>query len=135
MTCAGQLQRNQTLMTIRGPAYYVCPYLWSRTTKTGQWACLTTASETLPISARLMPPWPLLPTTISPALVSSAKATISCGTPPSLKCTCATVPPADCTSSTASSSIYRPLCSDRLSSSSSSIGSSSSAPSGSAASG
>src|SRR5215211_6265959 len=49
---------------------------------------------------------------------------------PSLQCTCATVPPADCTSSTASSSISRPLCSDRLSSSSSSIGSSSSAPSG-----
>jgi hypothetical protein len=36
---------------------------YSRTAITGQWACLTTASETLPIKALLIPPRPLLPTT------------------------------------------------------------------------
>src|SRR5215204_6173215 len=38
-----------------------------RSTKTGQWACRTTNSETLPIRARSTPPTPRLPSTISPA--------------------------------------------------------------------
>src|SRR5215211_8993802 len=37
-----------------------------RTTKTGQWACRTTESDTLPIKALLIPPNPRLPTTTSP---------------------------------------------------------------------
>src|SRR5215208_735583 len=49
-------------------------FRYSRTTKTGQWACLTTESETLPIKARLIPPRPLLPSTISPAPIYERKA-------------------------------------------------------------
>ena len=48
-----------------------------RTTKTGQCACRTTLSATLPISALLTPPWPRLPITIRPAPISSARRTIS----------------------------------------------------------
>ena len=44
-----------------------------RTIITGQWAWRTTESETLPISARLTPPRPLLPMTMSPAPTSSAR--------------------------------------------------------------
>jgi hypothetical protein len=51
----------------------VCP----RTTTTELEACRTTESETLPISARLIPPSPRLPTAMSPAPTSSARATIS----------------------------------------------------------
>src|ERR671911_3162839 len=58
---------------------------YSRTIMTGQWACLTTESDTLPISARLTPPSPLLPITIRSAPSSSAKATISRGTAPILR--------------------------------------------------
>src|SRR5215204_2062984 len=48
-----------------------------RTTKTGQCACRTTLSDTLPISALLTPPRPRLPVTIKPAPISSLKLTIS----------------------------------------------------------
>jgi hypothetical protein len=44
---------------------------------TAQWAWRTTLSETLPISARLIPPRPLLPIAISPAPTSSARARVS----------------------------------------------------------
>jgi hypothetical protein len=46
---------------------------YSRTIRTGQWACLTTESETLPIKARLTPPNPLLPMMIKPAPISSLR--------------------------------------------------------------
>jgi hypothetical protein len=49
----------------------------SRTTNTGQCACRKTASDTLPVSALLIPPTPRAPITIRPAPISSAKATIS----------------------------------------------------------
>ncbi len=55
--------------------YRVCAPL-SRTTNTGQWACLTTESETPPISALLRAPSPLLPITIVPASSSSLSLTI-----------------------------------------------------------
>jgi hypothetical protein len=61
-----------------------CPY--SRTTRTGQCACRTTESDTLPIKALLIPPWPLLPSTISPAPISSASPTTSGATRPSIRC-------------------------------------------------
>src|ERR687897_2238510 len=48
-------------------------FYYSRTIRTGQWACLTTESETLPISARLTPPNPLLPRMIKPAPISSLR--------------------------------------------------------------
>src|SRR5919107_3280008 len=76
-----------------GLLYAACSFS-GRTTNTGQWACLTTESETLPISARRTPPSPLLPITIRSAPSSSAKATISRSTAPILRCVPATVPPA-----------------------------------------
>ena len=48
-----------------------------RTTITGQRACLTMESETLPMRARLTPPSPLLPKAIRPAPISSATRTTS----------------------------------------------------------
>jgi hypothetical protein len=51
--------------------------LHPRTTNTGQWAWRVTESETLPIKALLIPPRPLLPITIRPAPMSSARWTIS----------------------------------------------------------
>ena len=53
------------------PPYGFHSFSW-RTTKTGQWACLTTESETLPVRDRLIPPLPLLPMTIRPAPSSCA---------------------------------------------------------------
>ena len=67
-----------------GLLYAACSFS-GRTTNTGQWACLTTESETLPISARRTPPSPLLPITIRSAPSSSAKATISRSTAPILR--------------------------------------------------
>ena len=69
----------------------VSPY--SRTMVTGQWACLTTASETLPNKALLSLPWPLLPITINPAPISSASSTISSSALPSRRWVSLTVPP------------------------------------------
>jgi hypothetical protein len=58
----------------RGTRPYPARCIFSgRTISTGQWAWRTTESETLPISARLTPPKPRLPITISPAPSSSAK--------------------------------------------------------------
>src|SRR5215207_4344080 len=79
-----------------------CFYL--RTTKTGQWACRTTESETLPIKALLIPPNPRLPTTTSPTPNSSARSTTSAAGLPVLKYTSATVPPTARTFSTSASS-------------------------------
>src|SRR5215204_4265203 len=67
-----------------GLLYAACPFS-GRTTNTGQWAWRTTESDTLPISARLTPPSPLLPITIRSAWSSSAKATISRSTAPILR--------------------------------------------------
>jgi hypothetical protein len=65
----------------RAPAH---PYtLPPRTTITGQWACATTASETLPIMALLILPRPLVPTT-NPAPNSSARPTVSAAGDPVL---------------------------------------------------
>src|ERR687896_2710042 len=69
------------------------PVSYSRTTNTGQWACLTTDSETPPISALLRPPRPLLPITIVPAPSSSLSLTISLSGSPALRCFSATFPP------------------------------------------
>src|SRR5918996_1114127 len=69
------------------------PVSYSRTTNTGQWACLTTDSETLPISALLTAPRPLLPITIVPTPSSSLSFTISLSGSPALRCVSATVPP------------------------------------------
>src|SRR5215211_2101989 len=66
---------------------------YSRTMVTGQWACLTTASETLPIKALLSLPCPLLPMTINPAPISSASSTISSSARPSLRYVSLTAPP------------------------------------------
>src|SRR3712207_7683973 len=44
-----------------------------RTTKTGQCACRTTLSDTLPISALLTPARPRLPITIRPAPISRSE--------------------------------------------------------------
>ena len=52
-------------------------FSYSRTTNTGQWACLITDSETPPISALRMAPSPLLPITIVPTSSSSLSRTIS----------------------------------------------------------
>ena len=68
----------------------VSPY--SRTMVTGQWACRTTASETLPNKALLSLPWPLLPITINPAPISSANSTISSSALPSRRWVSLTVP-------------------------------------------
>ncbi len=69
-----------------------------RTTRTGQWACRTTLSETLPIRARLKPPSPRLPMTISPAPNSSLSLTIAWSFGPCIcRCAPATVPPASST--------------------------------------
>ena len=57
----------------RGTRPYPARCFSGRTIKTGQWAWRTTESETLPISARLTPPKPRLPITMSPAPSSSAK--------------------------------------------------------------
>ena len=48
---------------------------------TGQWACRTTASETLPNKALLSLPCPLLPITINPAPISSATDYLLVGSP------------------------------------------------------
>src|ERR671917_1800498 len=69
------------------------PFSYSRTTNTGQWACLTTDSETLPISALLRPPSPLLPITIVPTPSSSLSLTISLSGSPVSRCVSATFPP------------------------------------------
>src|SRR5688572_15338820 len=53
------------------------PVSYSRTIRTGQWACLTTDSETLPIRDLFRPPRPLLPITIVPTPSSSLSLTIS----------------------------------------------------------
>jgi hypothetical protein len=45
-------------------------YAYPQTTRTGQWACPTTESQTLPIRARRTLPRPLLPITISLFMVS-----------------------------------------------------------------
>src|SRR3712207_1339087 len=79
----------------------------SRTTITGQWACLTTESETLPIKALLIPPRPRLPITMRPAPSSSANATISSDAPPTLRCARATSSPAASSRPTASSRVLR----------------------------
>jgi hypothetical protein len=63
------------------PKLAVSPY--SLTMVTGQWACRTTASETLPNKALPSLPWPLLPITINPAPISSATSTISSSALPS----------------------------------------------------
>ena len=69
-----------------------------RTTRTGQWACRTTLSETLPKRARLKPPSPRLPMTISPAPNSSLSLTIAWSFGPCIwRCAPATVPPASST--------------------------------------
>ena len=64
-----------------------------RTTRTRQWACRTTESETLPIKALPIPPEPRLPTTTSPTPRSSASSTISAAGVLILKCARVTVPP------------------------------------------
>src|SRR5215207_7135546 len=74
------------------------------------------------------PPPPLLPITMSPAPISSANPTISCGTPPSTKCACASVTPNERSFSTSASSSSLARCSELRCRSSSSTGSSSSAP-------
>src|SRR5215203_5862750 len=56
-----------------------------RTTNTGQWACVTTDSETLPIKALFRAPRPLLPITIAPAPSSSLGFTISLSGSPALR--------------------------------------------------
>jgi len=56
------------------------------------------------MSARLIPPRPLLSTTIIPAPISSAKPTISWAGPPSPRCARATVPPREPIFSTSVSS-------------------------------
>ena len=66
---------------------------YSRTMVTGQWACRTTESDTLPMSALLILPCPLLPITINPAPISWARVTISSSALPSLRCLSLTVPP------------------------------------------
>ena len=45
-------------------------YAYPQTTRTGQWACPTIESQTLPIRARRTLPRPLLPITISLFMVS-----------------------------------------------------------------
>jgi uncharacterized membrane protein YphA (DoxX/SURF4 family) len=65
--------------------------LCERTTKTGQGACRTTESETLPASALLIRPRSRLPTTIRATPSSSASATISSAGSSSLKWALATV--------------------------------------------
>ena len=84
-----------------------CAHSYSLTIVTGQWACLTTESEMLPISALLILPRPLLPITINPASRSAAKSTISSSALPSLKCASLRVPPASSTLLTSSSSRRR----------------------------
>jgi hypothetical protein len=74
--------RSKAALPMLADLYLSLPSL--RTTKTGQWACLTTDSETLPIKARLIPPCPRLPITMSPAPISSPKATISLSGLPNL---------------------------------------------------
>src|ERR671920_1693994 len=89
------------------------PVSYSRTTNTGQWACLTTDSETLPISDLLSPPRPLLPITIVPAPSSSLSFTISLSGSPALRCVSATLPPDALTCSACSSRNERPSSSAR----------------------
>src|SRR5215208_3210621 len=64
----------------------------SLTMSTGQWACLSIESDTLPIRVRLIAPSPLLPMTISAAPSSSAKPITSSSTAPILGSVSATVP-------------------------------------------
>src|ERR671917_301541 len=79
------------------------PVSYSRTTNTGQWACLTTDSETLPTSALLRPPRPLLPITIVPTPSSSLSLTISLSGCPASRYVSATLPPDSLTCSACSS--------------------------------
>src|SRR5215217_1392135 len=81
-----------------------CSSVSLRTTRTGQWAWRTTESLTLPMRARLIPPRPRLPITISPASSSSAKATISSSGLPIPRWVCSTLLPAASISSTWESS-------------------------------
>jgi hypothetical protein len=64
-----------------------------RITMTGQGACRTTESETLPIRVLLIPPRPRLPTTTSPAPSSSANQTIAASGRPNMRCASAVFAP------------------------------------------
>src|SRR5829696_6826922 len=84
----------------------VAAYAHSRTMVTGQWACLTTESDTLPSSALLILPRPLLPITIKPVPISCANSRISSSARPNLRCASLTVPPASSILLTCSSSSF-----------------------------
>jgi hypothetical protein len=95
---AAEAEGASTIVGLSFSALFFCLfhtsscYSW-RATKTGQWACLTTESETLPIRALLTPPCPRLPIAISPASISSASFTISASGLPVFRWVSFTVPP------------------------------------------
>src|SRR3712207_5411091 len=78
------------------------------TTRTGQRACWTTPSETLPIRRRFTPPKPRQPTTTSPASVSSAAHRIWSTGEPMRSRASSTAPPIFSIRPTCSSRTLRP---------------------------
>src|SRR5687768_12549947 len=91
--CTRVPTRNMEFWEVQG--YYAAPYYSGRTTKTGQCACRTTESETLPSNALVIAPTPRLPITIMPTSSASAARRISLAGSPLLRWVSATFAPSD----------------------------------------